>query len=137
MTLLLLLHYCLLYRALQGERLDYTAEGVLYVSILHVLTFNKVLFFIYLQINNQRTQSDRPLQLRRPAWLHAAFPLSIFSSINDQIDEINIIDYRPLWHFSATFGVQQIRLASKCLISEVNLLQPHINKNHRKKDSRD
>lgn len=91
MTLLLLLHYCLLYRALQGERLDYTAEGVLYISILHVLTFNKVLFFIYLQINNQRTQSDRPLQLRL-AWLHAAFTLTVFSSVNDQIDEI--IDYR-------------------------------------------
>lgn len=113
MTLLLLLHYCLLCRALQGERLDYTVEGVLYISILHVLTFNKVLFFIYLQINNQRTQFDRTLQLQLAAWLHAAFALSVFSSINDQIDEINIIDYCSLWHFSATFGVQQIRLASK------------------------
>ena len=45
----------------QGERGRITQRNK-YISISRVLTFSKVLFFIYLQIDVQRTQAEQPLQ---------------------------------------------------------------------------
>lgn len=48
----------------EGDRIT---QHNLYISISRVLTFGKVLFFIYLQIDVQRTPAEQPFQSRNRA----------------------------------------------------------------------
>lgn len=84
-------HHCPLYRVWWGGEvgLHNRTFTVCMYRFLHVLAFNKELFFIYLQINNQRTRShtDSASALATGAdpitWTHATFPLSVFSSFKE------------------------------------------------------
>lgn len=63
----------------QGERGQITQQNK-YISISRVLTFSKVLFFIYLQIDVQRSQAEQPLQSHHRAG-PTAWPASSMTAL--------------------------------------------------------